>query len=492
MKRYGYLIEKIVEESNLLEAFSMVMRGKKRSRTVRYFKKNRDKILADLADEIKSGKYAPEGFREFEVEENGKVREIQSLPFKDRIALHAIMTVLYRDVLGGMMIRDTYASLPKRGIHDGLNRLRKALKDRSNTEYCLKLDLKKFYHSVDQEVLIKRLRRKIKDETLMQTLIRIIRSYGPGLAIGYHSSQLLGNFYLCLLDHYMKAELGVKYYFRYCDDVVVLGPDKAYLHGIFAKLRKVVEEELHLTIKQNWQIFPVEARGIDFLGYVTRHDYVLVRKHIKQKVARRLQKVKSKKRKYVVLASFWGWVKHCNGKHLFFKLTNMKSFKDLGVTYKPADGKKRFEGNLTPLGNLQNCKVTIVDFETDIKTKQGEGRYVVQYELDGQKAIIPPGDAGFTITLHVTLSLHEELKFLPQLLSGDAVRFEDIEQVGRCQGKTFIQQIPDNSLFVSLFLSCIQNLAKDLMIFVHGFKDLIHHKDTSKSIYRSNNTLISH
>lgn len=125
MKRYGHLIEKIIEESNLLEAFSMVMRGKKRSRTVRYFKKNRDKILADLAEEIKSGKYAPEGFREFEVVENGKVREIQSLPFKDRIALHAIMAVLYRDVLGGMMIRDTYASLPKRGIHDGLNRLRK-------------------------------------------------------------------------------------------------------------------------------------------------------------------------------------------------------------------------------------------------------------------------------------------------------------------------------------------------------------------------------
>ena len=63
----------------------------------------------------------------------------------------------------------------------------------------------------------------------------------------------------------------------------------------------------------------------------------------------------------------------------------MKSFKDLGDTKKPADGKKRFEGNLTPLGNLQNCKVTIVDFETDIKTKQGEGRYVVQYEMDGQK-----------------------------------------------------------------------------------------------------------
>lgn len=78
MKRYGYLIEKIVEESNLLEAFSMVMRGKKRTRTVRLFKKNRDKILADLAYEIKSGEYAPEGFREFEVVET--VRFVKSSP----------------------------------------------------------------------------------------------------------------------------------------------------------------------------------------------------------------------------------------------------------------------------------------------------------------------------------------------------------------------------------------------------------------------------
>lgn len=384
MKRYGYLIEQVVEESNLLEAFRMVMHGKKRTRTVRLFKKNRDSILAKIADEIRSGRYAPSGFREFEVVENGKTREIQSLPFKDRIALHAIMSVLGK-TLGGMLIRDTYASLPNRGIHDGLNRIRRALKDRSNTRYCLKLDIKKFYHSIDQDVLIERLRRKIKDETMMQTLVRIIRSYGPGLAIGYHSSQLLGNFYLCLLDHCMKCELGVKYYFRYCDDIVILGPDKEYLRGIFDKLREAVEGRLHLSIKPNWQIFPVEARGIDFLGYVIRHDYVLVRKHIKKRVARRLHKVKSQKRRYVVLASFWGWIKHCNGRHLFFKLTNMKSFKDLGVTYKPADGKKRFEGNLTPLGNLQNCKVTIIDFETDIKTKQGDGRYVVQYELDGQK-----------------------------------------------------------------------------------------------------------
>lgn len=384
MKRYGFLIEQVIEESNLADAFDAVMRGKKRTRTVRHLIKHRDSLLSELAEEIKAGTYKPTGYREFEVVEHGKVREIQSLPFKDRIALHAIMNILGR-VFGGMLIRDTFASLPKRGIHDGLKRVGKALKDKAGTKYCLKLDLKKFYHSVDQEVLIGLLGRKIKDERFMGILIGIIRSYDTGLPIGYHSSQLLGNFYLCLLDYYVKMGLRVKYYFRYCDDIVILSSSKQELHTILENMRSVIESRLHLTVKSNYQIFPVEARGIDFLGYVIRHDYVLVRKHIKVRVARRLHKVKSKRRKYIILASFWGWIKHCNGKHLFFKLTNMKSFKDLGVVYKPADGKKRFEGNLTPLGQLQNCKICVLDFETDIKTKEGDGRYVVQYELDGQK-----------------------------------------------------------------------------------------------------------
>ena len=384
MKRYGYLIEQVIEESNLIDAFDAVMRGKKRTRTVRYLIKNRDSLLSELAEEIKAGTYKLAGYREFTVVEHGKVREIQSLPFKDRIALHAIMNILGK-IFGGMLIRDTYASLPKRGIHDGLMRVRKALKDKPGTRYCLKIDLKKFYHSVDQDVLIELLGRKIKDSRMMDILIGIIRSYDTGLPIGYHSSQLLGNFYLCLLDYYVKMDLGVKYYFRYCDDIVILSSSKQELHAILEKMRTVIEGRLHLTVKSNYQVFPVEARGIDFLGYVIRHDYVLVRKHIKVRVARRLHKIKSKKRKYIVIASFWGWIKHCNGTHLFFKLTNMKSFKDLGVTYKPADGKKRFEGNLTPLGQLQNCKICVLDFETDIKTKEGEGRYVVQYELDGQK-----------------------------------------------------------------------------------------------------------
>ena len=202
MKRYGYLVEQVTDRSNLEEAFRAVVRGKRRTRAIRALKKNKDAILTGLAEEIGSGRYAPSGFKEFTVNDSGKERVIQSLSFRDRIALHAIMEVLNK-CLGGMLIRDTYAGIPGRGIHDGLMRVRKALKDADGTRYCLKTDIRKFYHSIDQQVLLDRLSRKIKDQRMMDTITRIIRSYGPGLAIGYHSSQLLGNLYLCLLDHYI-------------------------------------------------------------------------------------------------------------------------------------------------------------------------------------------------------------------------------------------------------------------------------------------------
>ncbi|KAA6339864.1 Group II intron-encoded protein LtrA [termite gut metagenome] len=386
MKRCGYLIESVIAEDNLLDAFKAVMRGKKRSRTTCHYKKHRAEVLRRLAGEIEQDIYTPAGYREFTVNETGKERIIQSLNFRDRIAIHAIMNVLYGRIFKGMMIRDTYSSLPDRGIHDGLRRVRTALKDVPGTAYCLKFDLKKFYHSVDQQVLIGMLSAKIKDRRMLATLVRIIQSYPQnGLPIGYHSSQLLGNFYLHPLDNYVKTVLKVKYYFRYCDDIVILSSSKEEFHTLFQAIRNLTEETLHLSIKENYQIFPTDSRGIDFLGYVIRHDYVRLRKRIKQNVARRLHDIKSKKRRRAVIAAFWGWAKHANGTHLFYILTGMKNFKDLGVMYKPQDGKKRFDHPLTPLGNLQNCEITVLDFETEIKTKEGEGRYVVLFELNEVK-----------------------------------------------------------------------------------------------------------
>jgi AcrR family transcriptional regulator len=384
MKRHGYLIEKVTAPENLEGAFQCVMKGKRRNRTVRYYHRNKEKILAEIAEEIAGDRYQPKGFYSFTVKEHEKTRDIQSLPFRDRIALHAIMSVL-DELFRPMLIRDTYASIAGRGIHDGLHRVRKALRDRQGSLYCLKLDLQKFYPSVDQSLLIEMLARKIKDERMMNTLRRVIGGFDKGLPIGFHSSQQLGNFYLFPLDHYVKAELGVKYYFRYCDDVVILSASKEELREVFGKVRTFIEERLRLTVKGNYQIFPVESRGIDFLGYVIRHDYTLLRKRIKQRAARRLASVKSKKRRSAVIGALWGWAKHANSRTLLKKLLGMKDFKELGIKYEPKDGKKRFTGELVRLGDLQNCEVVVHDFETGITTKEGEGRYIIEYEMDGKR-----------------------------------------------------------------------------------------------------------
>lgn len=385
MKRYGFLIERIIEDSNMQNAFDAVIKGKKKHlRIVRYLKRNRDKILREIAEEIKAGTYKPTTYREFEICENGKNRTIQSLPYKDRIAIHAIINILI-EVLGGMLIRNTYAGIANRGIHDGMRRIRAALRDKERTTYCLKIDIRKFYNSIDQDLMIASLEKKIKDKTLIHILTGIIRSYHKGLPIGFYSSQLFGNLYLCLLDYFVTLTLGISKYHRYCDDIVFFAPTKEELHLTLERIRDVIENRLHLQIKCNYQIFPVDDRGVDCLGYVFRHTHTKLRKSIKTKALKKLHRVKSKKRRHEIQASLYGWGKHCNCINLFNK-NGMKNFKDLGIIFKPADGKKRFEGELTSLSLLQNCEIKVLDFERGIKTKEGGGRYVIQYEYEGQKS----------------------------------------------------------------------------------------------------------
>ena len=148
----------------------------------------------------------------------------------------------------------------------------------------------------------------------------------PGLPIGNYLSQTLANVYLAYFDHYVKEQLGVRYYFRYVDDIVVLSDDKERLRSILSAMRTYLGERLHLEIKPNWQIFPVEARGLDFLGYVFRHGYVLLRKRIKRnlfgalahqrKVARNCKQIR------LAVGSYIGWLKYTNSKHLTNTLNN--------------------------------------------------------------------------------------------------------------------------------------------------------------------------
>lgn len=309
---------------NLRLADEKARKGKKHSRGVRLFDRNREKNLEKLRDLLLSGDYHTSRYTFFQVRDP-KERTIARLPYyPDRIVHHAIMNIV-EPIFTRLYTADTYACIKGRGGHKARHKIMEALrKDPDGTKYCLKLDIRKYYPSVDHEVLKAILRRKIKDQRTLRLFDEIIDS-APGLPIGNYLSQTLANVYLAYFDHYVKEVLGVRYYYRYVDDIVVLSSDKAQLRSVLRGM-KMYLGGLHLEVKSNWQIFPVEARGIDFLGYVFRHGYVLLRKRIKhnlfkalahqRKVARSCEEIR------LAVASYIGWLKYTNSKHLTNTLNN--------------------------------------------------------------------------------------------------------------------------------------------------------------------------
>ncbi|WP_350005478.1 RNA-dependent RNA polymerase family protein, partial [Phocaeicola dorei] len=243
-----------------------------------------------------------------------------------------------------------------------------------------------FYESVKQDFVMYCVSRVFKDAKLVTMLESFIRLMPEGLSIGLRSSQGLGNLLLSVyLDHYLKDRYAVRHFYRYCDDGVVLGKTKAELW----KIRDAVHGRMEcagLLVKGNERVFP-PGEGIDFLGYVTfGADHVRLRKRIKQKFARKMHEVKSRRRRRELIASFYGMAKHADCHTLFKKLTgkDMRSFKDLNVSYKPEDGKKRFPGVVVSIRELVNLPIVVKDFETGIKTEQGEDRCIVAIEMNGE------------------------------------------------------------------------------------------------------------
>ena len=388
MRREGYIVEEIIEPSNMEDSFNQVLRGtkRKRSRQGRYLLAHKEEVLDELTALISSGSFRVKDYHERDIVEGGKLRRIQVLSMRDRIAVHAIMTIVDKR-LRKRFIRTTSASIKKRGSHDLMAYIRRDMKeDPEGTRFCYKFDIKKFYESVKQDFVMYCVNRIFKDRKLIAMLDNFVRLMPEGISIGLRSSQGLGNLLLSVyLDHFLKDKYGIRYYYRYCDDGVVLGKTKAELW----KIRDAVHERINsigLSIKPNERVFPV-GEGIDFLGYVIyAPDHVRLRKRIKQKFARKMHEVKSRRRRRELVASFYGMAKHADCNMLFKKLTGkeMRSFKDLNVSYKPEDGKKRFPGTVVSIRELVNLPIIVKDFEMGIKTEQGEDRCIVSIEQNGE------------------------------------------------------------------------------------------------------------
>lgn len=387
MRREGFIIEEVIDYSNMANSFDTVLQGTKRkkSRQGRELLARREEVIQELTDKIASGSFRVKDYRERDIIEGGKVRRIQILTMKDRIAVHAIMAVVDAH-LRRRFIRTTSASIKNRGMHDLKEYIQRDMQDDlEGTRYCYKFDIAKFYESVNQDFVMYCVRRIFKDAKLIAMLDNFVHLMPHGISIGLRSSQGLGNLLLSVfLDHYLKDRYGVRHFYRYCDDGVILAGSKAELWVIRDTVHELIED-IDLKVKPNERVFPV-TEGIDFLGYVIYPDHSELRKRIKKRFARKMHTVKSRKRRRKLIASFYGMAKHANCNHLFNKLTGkkMRSFKDLNVAFKPEDGKKRFAGAVVSIRELVNLPIVVKDFETGIKTEQGEDRCIVSIEMNGE------------------------------------------------------------------------------------------------------------
>lgn len=393
-KRYGYLIPKIIERTNMDRAFDEVVdqlperkftlsNGEKKVLPGRrtYYRNRREEIIKRLTKQISDGSFRVDHYLEMWVTDGPKERKVQSPCVEHRIGCNAIMRIV-EDVLYPSVIKTSAASIPGRGMHRLFAKMRHDIEnDREGTAYFYKCDIKKFFESVDQDLMWEFVKDRIKDPVLLPILYNFVTMMKVGLSIGLRSSQCYGNIFLSGIDHYFKDYLGVRYYYRYCDDIVILCSLKRKLW----LLRDIMHEQaglIKLLVKSNECVRPI-SEGIDFLGFVYDGKKARLRKRTKQKAARKLHKVRSRKRRQEIIGSLKGMAKWGDCKHLYKKLTgkNMKEFKEIGLQYVADDGKKRFGGRVVNQRDLTNIHVVIVDFETEIQTENGM-RTLVSFQYD--------------------------------------------------------------------------------------------------------------
>ena len=365
MKRINNLYPRIYAEENIAIADNKARKCKRTRYGVRKHDENKELDNFLLHMSLRDEDYHTSAYTTYKIYEP-KERIIFRLPYyPDRITHHAIMNIM-EPIWTKVFTKDTYSCIKDRGIHTLVKQLQHDLrKDPEGTVYCAKMDIKKFYPSITHSILKDIVRRKIKDKSLLKLLDEIIDS-AEGVPIGNYLSQFFANLYMAYFDHWVKEELKVRHYYRYADDIVILSDSKEQLRSWILAIKVYLTNVLNLKLKDNYQIYPVESRGVDFVGYVCYHDHTLLRKSIKLKLLQLVDAYKkrliSKKKLQLKLASYFGWLKYCDSKNLLKKI-----YQETNIWYSGWNGVKtnisQFRGKWIYVVNVEpRSKYFLVQF----------------------------------------------------------------------------------------------------------------------------------
>lgn len=359
MKSYNHLWEEFISEENIKLAIKRAFKGKKKRR------KNVKEIIDHQEEWIPKIKYYAEHFYNYphkpiEIYDgiSRKKRTIIVPTPMEKIVHHMIINVM-RPIFKRGMYEHSYASIPKRGAHKGKKHIEKWINhDARNVKYCLKMDIKKYFQSVDTEILKQKLRRIIHDERFVSLLETLINVHDNGIPLGFFTSQWFANFCLQDLDHYIKESIGATHYIRYMDDMVIFVSNKRKLHQIKEDIEHYLRDELGLCMKENWQVFRFDytdrkkkrrGRDLDFMGFRFYRDKTTLRKSIMLKASRKAKKIAKKEKATAYdarqMLSYMGYI-------------------DKTDTY------GMYEERIKPYVNVQSCKRKVSKFDRKRKKKE--------------------------------------------------------------------------------------------------------------------------
>ena len=300
---------------NLLLAWEEFIMGKRSKKDVQEFYMHlMDNILSlhyDLSNQI----YHHGSYEEFNISDP-KPRIINKASVRDRLLHHAVYRILY-PFFDEKFTSDSFSCRDKKGTHRAIKRLddfyRKVSKNKTRTCWVLKCDIKKFFHSINQQVLLDILEKYIQDRDIVNLLREIIASFhyakeGVGLPLGNLTSQLFANVYMNEFDQFVKHKLKIKHYIRYADDFVILSEDKNYLKEVIPVIRDFLQNNLSLTLHPDKIYIKTLYSGIDFLGWVNFKHHKTIRDTTKKRIFKKIKENRNSK----TLSSYIGLLKHGN------------------------------------------------------------------------------------------------------------------------------------------------------------------------------------
>ncbi len=316
------MFEKITSLENLFDAWTEFKKEKSNKNDVAEFEVNLEDHVFKLHEDLKNGTYNHGGYFSFFVHDP-KRRHIHKASVRDRLLHHAVHRVI-EPIWNKLFIFDSWSSRKNKGTHAAVKRLHKlGLRlSRNDTRvlWVLKLDVRKFFDSIDHAILLNILRKRTDDDRLMGLLQNIIDSYSPGLPLGNLTSQLFANVYLNELDQFVKHELKIVGYVRYADDFVLLHPSKELLVSCLSKITDFLRETLRLDVHPNKIVLKRYTGGIDYLGYVCFPHHRVLRTKTKRRMFRRINDKN--------FTSYNGILRHCRSHKLGAALTEAVKEKD--------------------------------------------------------------------------------------------------------------------------------------------------------------------